>query len=411
MKILLATYWFLPHVGGVHTYLKVLKQGLEERGHQVDILAHHPDMNHVYLLEDKGIVEKKPILFPLHDMLMDYYNQELPDLDHWARYRDIERQVFEMASLLLGIKEYDLIHTQDVISTRAFSRITPEHIPHVATIHGLIMEEFFITREIEQEGSMRWKYSFVEEHLGASSADETILPSEWLRREYLNRFFVPADHLHVIPYGLNTEQIIQETEVIEKIPRPDNKLVIICPARLVPYKGQRYLIEALAELLKVRDDFVCLFAGDGQQKEELEQLAHHLHVQDHAQFLGNRKDIYDLLKQADLFVLPTLVENHSLAVMEAQVIGLPVITTRVGGNPELIIPHHTGVLVESKNSEELYKAILLVINDPELRQKLSDTGKKWSRKYWHPSNMIDRTLEVYAKAAGKVGRKTNEVLK
>jgi glycosyltransferase involved in cell wall biosynthesis len=395
MKILLATYWILPHVGGVDTYLQVLKQGLEERGHQVDIVGHHPDMNHVHLLTNDRKIEKKPILFPLHDILMDYFSQQLPELDNWARYRDIERQVYEMACVLLGIHQYDIIHTQDVISTRAFSRIIPANIPHVATIHGLIMEEFFVTGEIQQQDSMRWKYSFVEERLGASSADATILPSEWLRREYANRFFVSPETLTVIPYGLHVDQIIQQTDQIARIPRADGRLVIICPARLVPYKGQRYLLEALADLAKVRDDFLCLFAGDGAQRAELEALSQQLNVQDHVQFLGNRNDIYSLLKQADIFVLPSLVENHSLAVMEAQIIGLPVIATRVGGNPELLSHLHTGVLVEPRNREELFQAILLLLNDEALRNKLSHNSKTWARKYWRPDYMIERTLELY----------------
>lgn len=63
MNILLATYWILPHVGGVDTYLRTLKQGLEERGHQVDLLGHHPDMSRVHLLDDKKSVEKNRFTF------------------------------------------------------------------------------------------------------------------------------------------------------------------------------------------------------------------------------------------------------------------------------------------------------------------------------------------------------------
>ncbi|USG63347.1 glycosyltransferase [Brevibacillus ruminantium] len=68
-------------------------------------------------------------------------------------------------------------------------------------------------------------------------------------------------------------------------PRPDGMLVFICPARLVPYKGQRYLIEALSLLRQVRDDFICLFAGDGAQKSELETLAATLQVSHLVEFL------------------------------------------------------------------------------------------------------------------------------
>ena len=59
MKILLATFWYLPHVGGVDTYLKVLKQGLEERGHQVELLAHHPSRSEIYQPLSWKTIEKK----------------------------------------------------------------------------------------------------------------------------------------------------------------------------------------------------------------------------------------------------------------------------------------------------------------------------------------------------------------
>jgi glycosyltransferase involved in cell wall biosynthesis len=127
----------------------------------------------------------------------------------------------------------------------------------------------------------------------------------------------------------------------------------------------------------------------------LESITQTLNLQDHVQFLGNRKDIYHLLKQADLFVLPTLVENHSLAVMEAQVMGLPVITTRVGGNNELIIDRHTGILTEPRSGNDLAEAILTLMEDPDLRNHLSETSKRWARIYWHPDNMVQRTLDVY----------------
>ncbi|WP_342406508.1 glycosyltransferase family 4 protein [Brevibacillus sp. FSL K6-2834] len=395
MNILLATYWILPHVGGVDTYLRTLKQGLEERGHQVDLLGHHPDMSRVHLLDDKKSVEKKTIHLPVYDILMDYFDREFPLLDHWARYRLIERHVFEMATVMLELNQYDLVHTQDIISTRALSRVIPKHIPHVATIHGMIHDEFVLTGEIDQADSMRWKYSYLEEKLGCSSADATILPTEWLRREFTNRFSVAPEKLTVVPYGLQAEAIAQQTDAIQHIPRSDGKQVIICPARLVPYKGQRYLIEALAKLARVRDDFVCQFAGEGPDRTELEALVGQHNLDHHIEFLGNRSDIFHLLKQASIFVLPSLVENHSLAIMEAQIIGLPIVTTRVGGNAELVSHHHTGLLVEPQNSEELFQALLMLMNNKTLREKLSHDARRWARKYWRHDFMVNRTLEVY----------------
>jgi len=400
MNILLATFWYLPHVGGVDTYLKVLTKGLEQRGHRVDVCAHHPDMNHLYLLNGRRKLAKKPVLFPLHELLMDHFDKCVPEADSWIRYREAERYTFELVSTQFGLDGYDLIHTHDILSTRAIARVKPQGMPHVATIHGLLLEEYLVTGEIVGEDSIRWRYSLNEERLGASSADITILPSEWLRREYMNRIGAPGERLTVIPYGLDTQAIIAELERIPREPRQSGKTLMICPARLVAYKGQRYLIEALGKLKRERDDFVCQFAGDGPAREELARLAEELGLKRHVQFLGNRSDIMRLYKQADLFVLPTLVENHSLAIMEAQFAGLPVIATRAGGNSELIVPDHTGVLVDPADADQLFEALRSLMNDGERRRRLAATGQAWARKYWHPRNMLERTLRVYEQAAG-----------
>ncbi len=183
--------------GGVDVYVRLLKEQLERAGHQVDVLAHHPDMAHYYLVNGGEMVEKWPIKSVIYDKVMRFFQRFLSHVDPWIRYREIERYCFEVAASLFDLKQYDVIHTQDIISTRALSRVKPPSTALVATIHGLLAKEHLISGEIRSKESLAWKYASDEEYYGCISADSTIVPAHWLRRE-LAQFGVPPQMLTVI---------------------------------------------------------------------------------------------------------------------------------------------------------------------------------------------------------------------
>jgi glycosyltransferase involved in cell wall biosynthesis len=122
-----------------------------------------------------------------------------------------------------------------------------------------------------------------------------------------------------------------------KAPRTPRKiLVTVC--LLTDVKGLPYLLRALRALAEERDDFELWIVGDGEQRAEYERLTGALGLESVVRFLGMRtKDqIAILLKQADLFVLPSLAENLPVAVIEAAMSGVPILATTVGGVPEIV---------------------------------------------------------------------------
>ncbi|MCL6548440.1 MAG: glycosyltransferase family 4 protein [Alicyclobacillus sp.] len=250
MRILLATYWYLPHVGGVDAYIRILQQRLSRLGHQVDVLAHHPHMTKIYMPNTGETLSKYKIKDVVYEKVYDYYERHLPHVDPWIRWREIERYVYELAAASFQLDRYDLIHTQDIISTRAIHRVKPPQVSHVATIHGLLANEHIIAGDIESKASLRWRYVSAEERYGATSADTTILPARWLLRELNAEFGVTADSVRIVAYGMEIEQFLAKAR---KAPegleiRPDRKY-ILCPARLVPVKGHQYLSVLTHELL------------------------------------------------------------------------------------------------------------------------------------------------------------------
>lgn len=396
MKILLATYWTLPHIGGLSGYVYQLKEELEHLGHQVDLLGHHPGYRKYHMPNLDRFVEKHKIWNVVSEKLGNYYNLYFPNLDPWIKETEMERYSFELAAAFFGLEKYDLIHTQDIVSTLALSRVKPKQIPLIATIHGCFSKEFLLYGMVKKIGDITWQYSTFQEYLGTRSSDITILPSLWLKDQLISLCGVSADHLVVIPYGINIESFLKEMEESAN-PVASEQKVIACVARLSPVKGHNYLFHALAKLRTHHKDWVCWLIGDGPSREELELLRDTLKLNDHVMFLGDRKDVPALLKQADIFVLPSIQDNLPYAVMEAQIAGKPIIATDVGGIPEIVTHEKTGLLSSAEDSDSLYQNLKRLLGDASLREDLAQAAKERGNLQWSLNTMIKRTLLVYEK--------------
>jgi glycosyltransferase involved in cell wall biosynthesis len=403
VRILFVTYWYLPHVGGVNTYINVLRKELLKEGHHVDVLAHHtPKNDKIYMLTTGQYIDKAKIKDIVYKKVNAYYDQYHPYVEDWIRWREIERYTFELAAPLFNLNQYDLIHTQDIISTRALSRVKPRHVPLVATIHGLLATEHVIAGDITSKKSAKWEYVLAEEYFGAISADQTIVPTNWLKRKLThNRIGVPKHALHTIQYGIDREDFLQKyheqgtgyVPLIEK-----GKTVFICPARLVPVKGHRYLLEALAILKGKRDDFTCWIVGDGKLSQELQTLSQQLNLQDVVHFLGSRNDVPQLLANSDVLILPSVQDNHPFSIMEAQVAGKLVVASTAGGIPEMVKHGVTGYLFPRKNSRALAEILHYVLTHPVKSKKVARQGKEWGLRHWSPKTLLNNTKRIYKNA-------------
>ncbi|MED4955250.1 glycosyltransferase [Paenibacillus macerans] len=400
-RILLATYWYLPHVGGVDVYVRLLKKELERKGHQVDVLAHHPDMAHYYLVDGNKKINKWKIKNLVYDQVIRFYQKYLAHVDPWVRYRDVERYCYELAAALFDLDQYDIIHTQDIISTRALSRVKPSRTALVATIHGLLAKEHMIAGDIESKDSLAWKYVADEEYYGCVSANAAILPTEWLRREMV-RFSVPPDIFSVIPYGMDFAEFEQRSQAPLTEPLPQAaEFTISCPARLVPVKGHRTLIGALS---RISSDprWHCWLLGDGVLRADVERWISEAGLTDRVTLLGDRRDVPAILRQSDCMVLPSLQDNLPFSIMEAQLSGTPIVASNAGGIPEMIRHEETGLLFETGNDRELAQQLTRLMEDQPLRRSLAKRAKEWANRQWSPDTLLERTLAVYDLAMQRV---------
>ncbi|MGF9710983.1 glycosyltransferase family 4 protein [Paenibacillus naphthalenovorans] len=401
MKILLSTYFYLPHVGGVSTYVDILKNELEKMGHEVDVFAHYPDMEKYYMPNNGRTLEKFKIKEFVYEKVYTYYEQNMAHVDPWIRWREIERYCFETAAVSFGLKKYDLIHTQDIVSTKALWRVKPKGTPLIATIHGCLAKEFIYSGEVTGKNTLPWKYASAEEYYGAVSSDMTIVPTRWLRNLNISEFKVPKNHMKVIPYGMDIRAFQGKMEQGTTLKNPPDKKVLICPARLVPVKGHKHLLEALSLLKQKRSDWVCWLVGDGELRGDLMQQCLNLNLQEHVLFLGARSDVPALLKQSQVFVLPSLQDNLPFSVMEAQVAGKAVVVSDAGGIPEMVEHGKTGLVSPAGQSQAMYRNLLRVLEDDLIRRRLGEQAKQWALYHWSIEKMMEQTFDAYESIVSK----------
>ncbi|MEQ8264481.1 TIGR03088 family PEP-CTERM/XrtA system glycosyltransferase [Pseudohaliea sp.] len=188
---------------------------------------------------------------------------------------------------------------------------------------------------------------------------------------------------------------------------PVDAVVVGTVGRLAAVKDQRSLIRALAHSFDERPDLRravrCIVVGDGPERSALEAQIATAGLEDYAWLAGDREDVPALLGAMDLFLLPSLGEGISNTVLEAMAAGLPVIATRVGGNPELVLDGETGFLVPVGDPVALAATMLPLLDDPARRRALGEAGRRSVRERFDWSRTVAGYLAVYDDLLGRAG--------
>jgi glycosyltransferase involved in cell wall biosynthesis len=149
-------------------------------------------------------------------------------------------------------------------------------------------------------------------------------------------------------------------------------------ARLHKIKGQEYLVRAIYEMRKLKNDIKVklILMGDGDIEHDLRLLAERLQIGSNVIFSGRVNDVSDTLQALDIYVHPSIWEAFSVAVIEAMYCGVPVVVTNVGVNPEIITHRDNGILVEPGDSAGIARAVLELIENLGLAEKIAKKGRE-----------------------------------
>ncbi len=145
-------------------------------------------------------------------------------------------------------------------------------------------------------------------------------------------------------------------------------------------KNHRGLLEAFRKILAVRPDCRLNLLGDGELRQEMEDYARQLGIWEQVSFLGSQSNVYPYLQNADIFLLPSLYEGMPMTIIEAMGTGLPIVASAVGGVPDMIRDGESGLLTTCQ-PDAVSEAVLRLLEDPILRQKLGKKAKEESRRF------------------------------
>ena len=155
---------------------------------------------------------------------------------------------------------------------------------------------------------------------------------------------------------------------------------IVSVGRLMPQKNQKMLVRAFGEVVKKYPDYQLVIYGDGPMREELTNYAKEIGIFEKLSLPGSVSDVHDRIKDAEAFVLSSDYEGMPNALIEAMCLGLPVISTKVSGATDLIINHENGILTAINNYKELETAMLEVIENPILAEKLAKKASELNKE-------------------------------
>ena len=342
MKIIIATGIFPPDIGGPATYSETMARELTRRGFEVAVITYADrSKNQEAGIKKQGYgIVRISRIYPKGLRHFVYFWKLL----RISRGADvvyaqdlISAGLPALAATKLLRKKFALKIVGDYAWEQHAQRSTTSLKFPISNFQFPNIEEF----QKEKYGLRTELLRFLE-RVVAKKADVIITPSEYLKKLVIG-WGVPEDKIKVI-YNAYTEQN-NKFQVSNFKFQGD---VIISVGRLVPWKGFGALIEIMPELLKENPNFKLLIVGEGPQKENLKSQISNLKLNEKVILLGkvSHAELEAYLKMAKMFVLNTAYEGLSHQLLEALAAELPVVTTNVCGNPEVITDGENGILVD-----------------------------------------------------------------
>lgn len=228
-----------------------------------------------------------------------------------------------------------------------------------------------------------------------------ITVSDWVRNGFIS-LGVPPKQVHTIYNGTEFIDAPHNLTGSEMLPihaefslPPDAELIGIF-ARVNEFKGQHLLIRALRQVVSERPHayLICVGPVEPRMQKALWELAATSGIAERVRFTGTRNDVQRILGAMDVVALPSRYEACSMAIIEAMAMGKPVIATRAGGNPELVLDNETGLLIE-RNPEVLADAILTILNDTNARARMGSAARSLAENRFSAHTMVDNIEALY----------------
>lgn len=306
-----------------------------------------------------------------------------------GKRRGLDLRALARARRMVRSHATDVLHTHNAVA----------HYQAVLATCGLGVRRVINTRHgmgsNRRSGRREWLY-----RRALARTDAVVTVCQAACRDAIRRGIVPAAMAKVVPNGIRVESFptanaAMRERLLRILQMPVQTWVIGNVGRLNWAKNQAGLIRAFRQVHEERPDTVLVLIGDGELRTELQQCAITEGVADSVRFLGDRNDVPELLQGLDQFVLSSLSEGYSMALLEACAVALPIVATAVGGNGEIVHDGSSGRLVPAGDPAALANAMLDLLRNPERALALGRAARTWVEHHGSLEAMASHYASLY----------------
>jgi len=291
---------------------------------------------------------------------------------------------------IINANNINLVHTH-LYHANLYGRLAAfkEKIPAISSVHNTYTKR-------------KWYRHVINQYLAKKTYAITAGSSD-IKRDLISYDRVPDNKIYLLPNSIDTKQIrspLSTTEAKKTFGFENDDFVIGNVGRAVQQKGQNLLLLAFADLLKNNPDIKIklLLVGDGPLLQKLKEIALSLKIIDRVYFAGNIRSLATAYKAMDLFVMPSLWEGLSLAMLEAMAASLPVIATDVGGARDVLLDSQFGVLIPPNNHPALAAALNHLLRNADQRKRYAISAKERVNTNYDINSLTQKLSLLYLNA-------------
>jgi len=368
-----------PTYGGSGIVGSELGRELSERGHTIHFIS--------YALPTRLCRLNERMQFHQVD-LFDYPLFEFPPYDLALASKILE--VAEGAKLDVLHMHYAIPHATAAYLAREMYKPT-RYLPFVTTLHGT---------DITLVGSRK---SFLPiTRFSIAQSDATTAISQYLADETCRTFGQCG--VEVIPNFINAEDYQRrDNQSLRSELAPHGEKLLMHVSNFRPVKRIADCVHTLAQLRTLQPQLKArlIMCGDGPERVPAEELARSYGLQDEVLFVGQVPNIAEYLSVADLLLIPSTTESFGLAALEAMACEVPVIATRTGGLPEVVLDEETGYLVELGDIKTMAEDALAILSNEKKQREMGKRGRTWAIEHFNTERVIPMYERLYERIIQK----------
>lgn len=391
-------------IGGMEIHVQELVDGIAKKGHNVTVITtKHP----------KGIEKEEK------KNLRVYYVGDEP-IKYTTKFYYESAEIFDK---LNKFEKFDIVHSQSAaaLGLQIHSIKTP---PTVISFHGTSIDEiksrinvlFSKVSLINKIKSFIMIFKMGMEYISymihgyrfygiiATSNEQVGILTKW--------YNFPLNNIYKVFNGVDIDDFRpgKKSTVLNKY-KIENHKTILTVSKIIEQKGIQNIILAMPDILKYDENIKLVVVGDGDYISELKKLTKKLRIWTNVIFIGNVsfESLPDYFNACDLFVNPTIRQNgYDLTILEAMACEKPVVVSNIGSVPTVIEDGVDGLLVPTGDIKKLAEAVIKVLTDKELAERLGKAARKKIVEKFSVESMVDGTIKVYEEVIRRNKEKSDQ---